>query len=129
MCLSNYFVIIVDTDECLTTTNCDQQRVCTNTRGSFMCSCHVGYTGDSTEENCIGILCKILLNFIRKAFLIDNYYLCLCFLYCFCHKLQNYESFKNASIMHGIMRKNSLKETLHPSKMVWMFYKYSCKMC
>ena len=72
MCLSNYyFVIIVDNDECLTTTNnCDQKRgVCINIPGSFMCNCRIGYTGDGTKENCIGILCKILLNFIRKTFL------------------------------------------------------------
>ncbi len=46
----------VDTDECVQgTDNCDSELAsCTNTEGSFNCSCIGGYEGDGTEGNCSG---------------------------------------------------------------------------
>ena len=43
-----------DTDECLANTDgCDQ--VCTNTIGSFQCSCIEGYTLSSNGRSCLDI--------------------------------------------------------------------------
>ena len=41
--------IVLDVDECNTTYPCDQ--MCTNTLGSFQCSCNSGYTMDGTRCN------------------------------------------------------------------------------
>ena len=44
------FCYHVDIDECETgTDNCHESAQCTNTEGSFTCSCNPGYTGDGTE--------------------------------------------------------------------------------
>lgn len=40
---------IVDIDECSEETPCDQNAECTNTDGSFNCSCMTGYTGNGTH--------------------------------------------------------------------------------
>ena len=42
MCkLLKFYTLTLDTDECQLVSSCDQ--ICTNTRGSFVCSCHDGY--------------------------------------------------------------------------------------
>ena len=42
-------IIVSDVDECTTDThNCDANAVCTDTDGSFTCSCNSGYSGDGT---------------------------------------------------------------------------------
>jgi len=42
------------------TDNCDSSASCTNTIGSFNCTCNAGYSGDGT--NCNGT--TLLINFI-----------------------------------------------------------------
>ena len=37
---------ILDIDECLEQSPCDENAVCTNTPGSFTCVCNNGYQGD-----------------------------------------------------------------------------------
>ena len=58
MCISDYVTSnALDIDECANSedNNCDDDRGnCTNTEGSFECSCRVGYSGDGTEGNCTG---------------------------------------------------------------------------
>ncbi len=46
--MSIFKVILLDIDECRSAMeNCDSNNgICTNTVGSFTCSCDVGYTGD-----------------------------------------------------------------------------------
>ena len=46
-------LFVSDIDECTDgTANCDSNAACTDTEGSFTCTCNVGYTGDGT--NCTG---------------------------------------------------------------------------
>ena len=50
-CECNYkcgnFELSVDVDECgKGTHNCHVDSNCTNTKGSFYCTCHTGYSGD-----------------------------------------------------------------------------------
>ena len=48
-----YIYIHVDDDECtLNTDDCHTGASCTNTPGSFLCTCNAGYTGDGVT--CIG---------------------------------------------------------------------------
>ena len=45
-----------DVDECARGThNCDSNANCTNTEGSFFCTCNPGYTGNSTNGTCTDI--------------------------------------------------------------------------
>lgn len=45
--------IVSDVNECTDEVhNCHGDGFCTNTNGSFYCTCHVGYTGDGV--NCTG---------------------------------------------------------------------------
>ena len=37
---------VSDIDECTRATTCDSNAACTNTPGSFTCTCNQGYTGD-----------------------------------------------------------------------------------
>ena len=47
-------IFLLDIDECSENTDgCAQQ--CTNTDGSFICSCGSGYTLGSDQRSCIGI--------------------------------------------------------------------------
>jgi len=46
-----YAFSAIDIDECASGThNCHVDANCTNTKGSFYCTCHTGYSGD-------GVLC------------------------------------------------------------------------
>ena len=43
-------LFVLDIDECTVgTANCDSNATCTDTEGSFTCTCNAGYTGDGTS--------------------------------------------------------------------------------
>ena len=48
----------LDINECLEEENlndCDGNATCIDTDGGFNCNCNVGYTGNGTEGNCLGM--------------------------------------------------------------------------
>ena len=47
----------VDINECLeeSLNDCDGNATCFDTDGGFNCSCNIGYTGNGTEGNCLGM--------------------------------------------------------------------------
>lgn len=49
---------LTDINECVEGNPCDKNAACSNTDGSFMCSCQDGYTGD-------GVTCKGNTGFIK----------------------------------------------------------------
>ena len=52
---SSISFVLIDIDECLNRSHaCDVNANCTNTDGSYNCTCKEGYTGDG--ESCQGIL-------------------------------------------------------------------------
>ena len=54
MCMHPYSKL--DTDECLANSTSDGcEQVCTNTIGSFQCSCIEGYTLSSNDKSCLDI--------------------------------------------------------------------------
>ena len=49
----------IDIDDCI---NSDCEHNCTNTDGSYTCSCYNGYSLDSNGRNCSGItMCMIII--------------------------------------------------------------------
>ena len=47
--LKNVSNVVLDIDECLDNTHdCAAEANCTNTAGSFICTCHDGYQGNGT---------------------------------------------------------------------------------
>ena len=56
---SLFFGLYLDVDECLDGThNCDVNANCTDTVGSFECTCVAGYAGDGVR-NCTGNLAPV----------------------------------------------------------------------
>ena len=54
-------LLCADIDECTNgSDNCDAKAVCTNTHGSFTCTCQPGYAGNGV--NCTGMYWYILLS-------------------------------------------------------------------
>ena len=59
--LSSHFLsnFMTDTDECVTTPGtCHVNATCNNTRGSYVCKCKPGYTGD-------GQICTVTVTSLR----------------------------------------------------------------
>ena len=56
--------LITDIDECASDTlnDCSPNATCTNTNGSYTCTCDTGYTGDGF--NCTGICAIVIHNII-----------------------------------------------------------------
>ena len=44
---------LTDINECLQNDTCDENANCTNTDGSFMCTCYEGFSGDG--QTCTGV--------------------------------------------------------------------------
>ena len=58
--------VLLDIDECLITSHaCDVTANCTNTDGSYNCTCKEGYTGDG--ESCRGIITALDLANTKKS--------------------------------------------------------------
>lgn len=61
-------ILLTDIDECSPNNPCVNNGTCSNTRGSYRCSCTLGWTGDHCEEGNHIIyldLCGILWVLIR----------------------------------------------------------------
>ena len=64
-----YFNYHSDADECLNNShNCSENATCTNTEGSFNCSCKPGYIGNG--HNCSGWFLKFLSRFLLVLILL-----------------------------------------------------------
>lgn len=44
-----------DINECDSGSECDDRAICSNTNGSFDCTCRAGYTGSGLPGECTGI--------------------------------------------------------------------------
>ena len=55
MYLVNFSCFIAEEDECAKPDTCDQ--ICTNTAGSYGCSCNAGYVLSSDKKTCSGLWC------------------------------------------------------------------------
>ena len=73
-CTCFLMLFSADIDECETgSDNCDEKAQCTNTEGSFTCSCDSGYTGDGTECSVVltvGLLLTVALVLIAVVLMI-----------------------------------------------------------
>ena len=90
-CYIHCRILILDINECKEKSNkCDANAVCNNTKGSYVCTCKAGYTGDG--QKCEG---KLKLYF--KPYI---------------WRLQSTRRFENALILHNKWRQiSALKES------------------
>ena len=51
----------VDINECAGVNNCSENSNCTNTLGSYQCSCHDGYLDEGNGYTCTGMLLFIII--------------------------------------------------------------------
>ena len=72
------FNVFLDIEECSTNKdNCHVDANCTNTKGSFFCTCHTGYTGDGVA--CTGkrtfpvLLLSSVVRFIGATKIVSQY--------------------------------------------------------
>ena len=54
-------IVTVDINECAGENNCSENSNCTNTLGSYQCSCHDGYLDEGNGYTCTGMLLFILI--------------------------------------------------------------------
>ena len=59
------YPICPDINECAGTNNCDENAVCTNTPGNYICDCKAGYTGNG--YNCEGKISRSLLRSVKNS--------------------------------------------------------------
>ena len=72
MLLCDLFCVHTDIDECeLDNGKCDHN--CTNTNGSYYCSCHPGYDLQDDQHNCTGKLRYMLYSFSGTVILLYRY--------------------------------------------------------
>ena len=70
-----FFFSVKDIDECATGVhNCHIDANCTNTKGSFYCTCHTGYSGDGVT--CVGKMgkCSIAMRDHQRGFGISSFH-------------------------------------------------------
>lgn len=61
-----WFILLTDKDECKLPNICDFHANCTNTEGSFFCTCNQGFLGDG--HDCRGMIKNIKNNNIILEF-------------------------------------------------------------
>ena len=93
--LCTCLLFLADIDECNTDNDnsyCDENAQCTNTEGSFTCSCHPGYTGDGTECSVVltvGLLIAGVLVFFAMILI---FIAILCGSICVVHQLRKMDA-------------------------------------
>ena len=67
---AHYVYLSLDVDECFEDLdNCDGNATCTDTDGSFNCTCNTGYSGSGVEGGCSGMFHQksVKVNFFFKS--------------------------------------------------------------
>jgi len=68
--------VFVDINECNNSTACEENQVCFNTAGSYLCECDYGYERDPNSlqispgvyQGCKGMLCISILNHVAQNY-------------------------------------------------------------
>lgn len=71
--------LLIDVNECLNTSTCDYN--CTNKKGSFTCSCDVGYRLGNDGKSCTGKNNIDIINKIYYSIILSNIFYCFKWLY------------------------------------------------
>ena len=72
LCDTYSFNLVLDVDECSSNShNCDANAVCSNTHGSYTCTCKAGYSGDG--KSCTG---KFKLGTAKSTLWTENQQAC-----------------------------------------------------